>query len=458
MRKIVLTTIGTLGDLHPFIAIALALKSRGFTPILAVAEDQVAKARAAGIDAVAVLPGFRAICQRMGLSEDEAARRIMANQRQMLEQVILPAIETCANALDSITDDAEAIVASNFVFAAPIIAAKRDLPLVSVILQPMAMLSPHDPPGTPDFAMMRKKPSTAMDLWWNRLFFAAVRELMHGLYGKRIDSARAAHGLLPRGGRRMFDAGREAALTLCCYSPLFGPTTPDAPASTRVVGFPVFDSASGAVASLDPALESFLSDGAPPVVFTLGTFAVHGAEAFYAVAEEAARRMGERAVLLTGREGDSGRRDGVFRCAYAPHSLLFPRSKAIVHHGGIGTTGQALRAGKPQLVVPHMGDQYDHARRIAGMGVGRSLSAGRFTAKHAEAALRALLNDRAYSEQARRVRGLISHEDGASAAASAIRKLLAQPARTIPGLGAGASPNFQNAPPGAVGLLPLPVG
>ncbi|MGY4398841.1 UDP:flavonoid glycosyltransferase YjiC (YdhE family) [Sphingomonas sp. UYAg733] len=92
MRRIVLTTVGTLGDLHPFIAIALALRSRGFSPVLAVPEDQVEKCVQAGLDAVGVRPGFDSIARHMALSHDAAVRRIMGNQRVMLEQV--PAART----------------------------------------------------------------------------------------------------------------------------------------------------------------------------------------------------------------------------------------------------------------------------------------------------------------------------------------------------------------------------
>ena len=118
MRKIVLTTIGTLGDLHPFIAIALAMKARGFRPVLAVPEDHVAKVQRAGLEAVAVLPGFDTIRERLGVSESEAVRRMMSDQRYMLEQAVLPSLSACAHTLDALIADADAIVASTMVLAA----------------------------------------------------------------------------------------------------------------------------------------------------------------------------------------------------------------------------------------------------------------------------------------------------------------------------------------------------
>ncbi len=436
MRKIVLTTLGTLGDLHPFIALALALKRRGFTPVLAVAEDHVAKSRAAGIEAVAVLPGFDAIRRRMGMTEDDAVRRIMRDQRMMLEEVVLPGLADCAATLDALAADAEAVVASIFVFAAPIIAEKRGLPLISVVLQPMAMVSAYDPPRTPDFWMMKGAPVSPVGARWNRLVYSAMRRVLHHRYAEQIDAVRIRHRLRPRGGKLMLEAGREAALTLCCYSPLFGPLPLDAPPNSRIVGFPTFDSCSGGEEALCPALQAFLDAGPPPIVFTLGTFAVHAPGDFYAEAAETARRLGKRAVLLTGAEPKVASRGDIFACAYAPHSTLFPRASAIVHHGGVGTTGQALRAGKPQLVVPHMGDQNDNAHRIERMGVGRKLRARRFTAERAAPLLAGLLRDRARHDLAARIGSLSELENGAESAAAMIEARLG--AVSVESLGAAA--------------------
>ena len=427
MRKIVLTTVGTLGDLHPFIAIGLALKRRGYHPVLAVAEDHVAKTRAAGLDAVAVLPSFDVIWRTMGLSEDDAVKRVMADQIYLLEQVVLPWLESSTAALDAAVADASALVGSLFVFGAPIIAEKRKVPLVSIILQPMALLSAHAPPQTPDFWMLRRAPGGIIGVRWNRMAYALLRKILRRRYGGKIDAVRATHGLAPARDPSMFDVSKESALTLCCYSPLFGPLQKDAPAGTEVVGFPVFDSQSGDLDTPDPELEAFLAVGPPPLVFTLGSFAVYAPGDFYKEAAAVARKLGLRAVLLTG-EKTALRSDGdVLVRAYAPHSTLFPRAAAIIHHGGIGTTGQALRAGKPQLVVPHMGDQADNAHRIKKMGVGRKLVARRFTAGRAAPIIASLLNDDRYRAEAERVGAVITRENGAEAAAIAIEKLIDGP-------------------------------
>ena len=423
MRKIVLTSVGTLGDLHPFIAIGLALKRRGHHPILAVPEDHVAKTRAAGLDAVAVLPSFDAIRERMGLGEDDAVKRVMADQTYLLEQVLLPWLESSTAALDKVIEGADVLVGSLFVFGAPIIAEKRRVPLVSVILQPMAILSVHTPPKTSDFWMLIQRPGNPIGVRWNRLAYGLIRKIMRLRYGRRVDEVREHHGLGPACDPSMFDISRETALTLCCYSPIFGPPQKDAPANSEIVGFPVYDAQGGETEAADPELEAFLADGPPPLVFTLGSFAVYAPGDFYEEAAATARLLGTRAVLLTG-EKTPLRSDGTILVrAYAPHSTLFPKAAAIIHHGGIGTTGQALRAGKPQLVVPHMGDQADNAHRIRKMGIGQALKARRFTAQRAAPMIASLLDTPAYRAEAERIGKMIRLENGADAAAIAIERL-----------------------------------
>lgn len=422
-RKIILSTVGTLGDLYPFIAMAKALQAQGFRPVLAVSEEHRVKALAAGVAAVAIFPGFPEISARMGLGEREAAGVLIGNQRTLFEKAVFPDLASSASKLDVLAADADMIVASSFVLAAPIVCEKRKLPLVSVVLQPMALVSALDPPRTQDFWMMATAPVGRVAASWNRCMYAVYREALHGLYGRSIDKVRAEHGLQPFGARHMFEASRYAALTLGCYSPHFAPLPLDAPANAKLVGFPIFDGVVGSGNDLDPALAAFLAAGPPPLVFTLGTFATHAAGDFYNQAAQVSRRLGMRAVLLTGREPAARSDHAIFECAYAPHSRVFPRAAAIVHHGGIGTTGQALRAGKPQLVIPHMGDQNDHASRIVKLGVGMTVTPSRFRVEHVINILSDLLHNEDVQKNAACIGARIEKEHGALAAASLIENM-----------------------------------
>ena len=422
-HNIVLTTIGTLGDLHPFIALGLALQAKGFRPTLALAEDQVAKARSAGLDAVAILPSFETIRLNLGLSEEAAVTLLMSDQRQFLEKILLPCVSQSARSLLSLATGAAAIISSPFVFAAPIIAEKTGIPLITAVLQPMAMLSPYDPPATPDFWMMKKAPVTTVGAAWNTLVYTLMRQVLALLYSRRIDAVRDEYDLPPAGAAHLLEPQRRSALVLGCYSKLLGPPPRDASTAVKIVGFPFFDSRGGGEEPLHPALAEFLDRGAPPLVFTLGTFAVRGAGGFYAEAEETARLLGRRAVLLTGDSSEVQIDGPIARCGYVPHSLLFPHAAVIVHHGGIGTTGQAMRAGRPQLIVPHMGDQRDHAHRIEQLGLGLSIKAKRFTAGSAAPLIAQLLQP-SFGERALAARAFVGNEDFPRDAVAAIDNAL----------------------------------
>ncbi len=142
--KALLVTIGSLGDLHPFIAIGQALAARGVAVTLAVPADHVDKVGRAGLVAAAILPDFATICARLGIDEREAARRVVAQRSFVLDAVILPSLADSTAALDALADDADVIVASPFALAGGIVAEKRGLPLVAITLQPMAMPSAYD--------------------------------------------------------------------------------------------------------------------------------------------------------------------------------------------------------------------------------------------------------------------------------------------------------------------------
>ncbi len=149
---------------------------------------------------------------------------------------------------------------------------------------------------------------------------------------------------------------------------------------------------------------------------------------FYRESLTAARRIGRRAVLLVGPEGELGVADGrdAIAVPYAPFSTLFPRAAAVVHQGGVGTTQQALRAGRPQLVVPHLGDQFDNSARVARLGCGETLARGRYRAERVAGALDRLLGDATTVETAKRLGVVAMREDGAGVAAEKIIATLSQ--------------------------------
>ena len=157
------------------------------------------------------------------------------------------------------------------------------------------------------------------------------------------------------------------------------------------------------------------------MVFTLGSSAVGAAGRFYHESAEAAARLGVRAVLLTG--GFAANMparvpEGVLLVDKAPHQLLFPRARAVVHQGGAGTTAQALRGACPMLVVPHSHDQPDNAYRVTRLGVARTLFPKRYTASRVVGELRPLLDDPGYRTRAAATAAVVRGEAAAEAIAA----------------------------------------
>jgi rhamnosyltransferase subunit B len=194
--------------------------------------------------------------------------------------------------------------------------------------------------------------------------------------------------------------------------------------STVLTGFTFYDDSLGAP-ELPPELAHFLTAGAPPIVFTLGSAAVMTPGRFYEESIAAAKLLNRRAVLLIGQNAPpEGLTDAIIAVNYVPYSQLFPHACAIVHQGGIGTTAQALRSGRPTLVMPYCHDQPDNAARVERLGTSRTLSRHNYKAKQIAKALRELLTNPRYAETAAPIGHRLQSENGVNVACDAIEKLL----------------------------------
>jgi UDP:flavonoid glycosyltransferase YjiC (YdhE family) len=233
---------------------------------------------------------------------------------------------------------------------------------------------------------------------------------------------------MSRGEQPIINGQHSPTKVLALFSKLLAKPQPDWPAHTVVTGFPFYDRRDYFGETETPnGLMEFLDRGAPPIVFTLGSSAYWVARNFYRDSIGAARALGRRALLLIGHPRNMLPQplpEGVAAFEYAPYSEVLPRACAIVHQGGVGTTGQGMRSGKPVLIVPHAHDQFDNAARVERLGCGRVLRRPSYNAETATRELRLLLEDAKYSTAAAKVGAFLSEEDGARAAADEIEKVL----------------------------------
>ncbi|KRA62551.1 hypothetical protein ASD89_22375 [Caulobacter sp. Root656] len=420
---VVLAVIGSLGDLFPFIALAKVLRDRGHRPVIASHALHRPYVEAEGLTFRRLRPDDDDLTRRLGLDMGQMFQRMARDPAFLLRELTFPFLPIAYEDALAATADADLVVAHNMAFAALLAAETRSLPLVRVVLAPVMLQSAGDPSLTPPapYVLAPRGPGAKT---WNRLVRALVRRSLADMT-RPIRTFRPDLGLAPNGDDYFFDFGRpdRSAAVIGLYPQVFAPVQADHPVNLLLAGFPTYDG-DGAP---DPALESFLTNGPPPIVFSLGSFAVHAPGDFYLASLEAARALGRRAVLLAGAvEAERLGRDlgpDILVAAYARHSHLFPRAAAVVHHGGIGTTAQVLRAGKPQLVVPFLGDQPDNGARLVRMGVARVLPPARYDVRRAQGALADLLGRTSYATTAQALASTFA-ANGAMVAADRLEQLL----------------------------------
>ena len=313
------------------------------------------------------------------------------------------------------------LVSNMAAYATGIVAEKKGMPWVSAMHIPTGIFSAYDPPLIPGFPGFSKRLRFLGPKFWGP-FGRSLNSVMSVL-GRRWHLFRKEVGLARARGFNPLTESYSPVLHLALFSKWLADKQRDWPAQTIVTGFPWFDADGDA--GLPRKLARFLDDGEPPLVFTLGTAVVANAGPFYHHSVAAAKLMGRRAVLLVKnpRVLLPELPEGVVALEYAPFSLLFPRAAAIVHHGGIGTTAQAMRSGRPSLVMPCAWDQPDNAERAARLGIARTIARNRYDPQRVAAELRLLLEDPAYSQRASEMATRVRQEEGVKAACDAIESL-----------------------------------
>jgi UDP:flavonoid glycosyltransferase YjiC (YdhE family) len=410
--RVVLTCWGSLGDLYPFLALAVRLKAIGHEPVLATCE--IYRQR---VDEAGVL--FHAVRPDLDPTDTETVRRVMDpahGTEVILRELLVPNVRAAFDDLSLAVRGADLLVSHPVTFAAPLVAGVSQLKWLSVVLAPTSFFSLHDFPLLPPHPAVTR--IARLSPWTAGAFLKLVQR-MTGPWTAPIRAFRREIGL-PDLGDPLYRGQFSPFGTLALFSPVFGPPQPDWPPATQATGF-VFPTP---VIPLPTAVDRFLQDGEPPIVFTLGSSAVGAAGSFYEQSVQAAERVGCRAILLVG--SDARNRPSwtlpstMLAVDYAPHAALFPRASVVVHHGGIGTTAAALHAGRPMLVVPHAHDQPDNAFRARRLGVARVLPSTRYRADRVSAHLQALLSVPAYRLRARAVAERLAKEDGGKTAADTI--------------------------------------
>ncbi|MEU4745099.1 glycosyltransferase [Actinosynnema sp. NPDC023658] len=406
--RVSVLTAGSRGDVEPFLALGGRLRAVGHAVRLVTHREFELVVRAAGLDFVE-LPGD----PKATLAGPEgqallAARSPVALVRR-LREVVGPELRGSLTAAVEACRDADVVVYSTLVAFGPTVAEYLDVPVVA------AHLSPNTPTRAfPMTALPKPVPAVLNHATWRfseALLWRAFRPL--------LNDQRADLGLPPLPRRTPPPHGR--APRLYGFSPAVVPPPRDWTPIDHVTGYWFTDTDT----VLPPALTDFLDAGEPPVYLGFGSMRDPDPSAATDLLLTAARRVGRRAVLLSGWSGlhQADTSDDVLVVDDVAHRALFPRCAAAVHHGGAGTTAAAVLAGVPSVVVPFFADQFFWGRRVTELGVGTATPArDRLTADVLADALRTALSR---ARPARALGDRVAAEDGPGAAVTMLERLVA---------------------------------
>ncbi len=426
MAKVIVTAIGSAGDVHPLLGVSRALAARGHDVVFCTHAPFEAAVRASGFAFVPVGTA-EAYAQAMA----DPALWDPRTSFRTLWRVIAPVLRPHFDTLRALSDADTVLVGTLWAFSARLMQERFGARYVSVQVSPSTLLSAHAPPTHKRLTIPKGLPLAVKA----GLMTLIERQVLDRVCGPELNAARRALGLAP--ARRIL--GRWLHSTdgvLCLFPSWFAPAQPDWPANHLQSGFALFNDV-GPV-SADAELDAFVASGEAPVVFTAGSTLVDG-RAYERAVTQVLRATGVRGILLApdapaASDGTTGPREraaettarangaALLKRRYVPLAALLPRCRALVHHGGIGTASLAYAAGVPQVVTPFAHDQFDNAQRVAASGCGVRLDAP-VRGEPLARALARVLGDAAMAARCAEVRArMAAQPDGCDEAARFIER------------------------------------
>ncbi|MFF4739515.1 glycosyltransferase [Streptomyces sp. NPDC001262] len=403
-------SLGSRGDVQPFVTLGTGLRRRGHEVSIASAETARSLVERSGLR-------FESVTGGMGGEAFEEPRVIDAVRRSA----------SPLRAARAMSERARDEAVAQMLAAVEAAGGRGDLVITSPTVDPVLAGGPRPrwcatswTPATPTSAFpVWRAAELPLGRWYNRLSYVVARQTEWRMFRPAVNRYRAAQGRRALG--RLSPLYRVSAERPCLYpfSPHVVPPPADWPRHCHVTGYWFPDRT---VTPPGEGLRAFVADGPAPVVATFGsTWPVHPGRRTVGLLVGAARRAGRPLVLVGGPRDELP--DGVFRVEEADYDWLFPRACAVVHHAGYGTAAAVLRAGVPQVTVPTVADNPFWARRMAAIGVSpRPLPFTALTAEALSGALAAAVHDPRFRDRAARTAELVRAERGVETACDVLEE------------------------------------
>lgn len=416
----IVSAFGSRGDVNPMLALGRELSQRGWRILFLTSAPYQPLADAAGFESQAMVSQeeFDACLARPGLwSPIEGLRVVLGETATKLLQPTFDLLEQQVEPGNTI------LVTHPLDFASRIY---RDLhpevPLVGTVLAPMAIRTPGDPAKLTGWSVEIQRPAWLVEASYLAADWLFIKKWL----GRPVNAFRRQVGLPPI-DRVLKSWYLSPDLVLGLFPDWFAPRPDLSPETLRCTGFPLEDGATEmSKATTNPIQQLHRQHAQPPIVFAPGTANLQAA-GYFQIAADACEDLDLAAILLTEFPQQLPTRlpPGVVHQAYLPFRTQLPQCRAIVHHGGIGTTSQALAAGIPQLVVPMAFDQFDNARRVERLGCGKTLLHRKLSRRRLVRQLADLLADDSIAARCTEVRGQMQATDTVRQSVDEIEQLAA---------------------------------
>ena len=379
--NILVATLGSYGDVFPMVAIAASLSQRGHSVTLFTNAYFRSLAARYGLDFVPLgtEEEYHRFADHPGLFDPRQGFSVF------MSTLVLPNIRRAYEQLQArIQPGKTVIVTSLTVFAARLIQEKLSIPTVTIHPMPMAIKSAYEIPKAAGISLPAWSPRWLRRLYW----WVADKAVIDPMICPELNALRQELGLPPV-DRVLSRWVHSPQRVICLFPEWYASPQPDWPPETHLAGFILF--AEGDEDELGEEVLEFLNSGEAPVVFMPGSL-MQQAQAIFEESVKACEMLGKRAILLSryAQQIPKHLPPGIRHFGYIPFSRLLPHAAALVHHGGIGTGAQAMRAAVPQLIHPMAYDQYDNAARLRALGVGDWIGPGDYRAPRVADKLREL--------------------------------------------------------------------